>query len=82
MNILRGDFNVPFPGIEAEYTANVFFLLESACNELAKVSYQLQKRVSNGQLHGKNTTGARSMYSGFVYSRMLWGKYHNACITK
>jgi hypothetical protein len=64
-----------FSGSEAEFTPGVFFLLESACNELAKVSFQLQKRVSEGQLHGKNTAGARSLYSGFVYSRMLWGMF-------
>ena len=71
----RGDFKVMFPGSEAEFTAGVFFLLENACKELANVSYQLQRRVSDGQLHGKNTTGAKSLYSGFVHSRMLWGKF-------
>ena len=77
---LRGDFKVMFPGQEAEFTAGVFFLLENACNELARVSYQLQKRLSDGQLHGKNTTGARTLYSGFVYSRMLWGTLLNQWI--
>ena len=74
---LRGDFKVMFPGSEAEFTAGVFFLLENACRELATVSHNLQRRVSDGQLHGKNTSGSRSIYSGFVYSRMLWGK----CLT-
>jgi hypothetical protein len=59
-----------FPGSEAEFTAGVFFLLENACNELAKVSFHIQKRLSEGQLHG-----SRSIYSGFVYSRMLWGTF-------
>jgi hypothetical protein len=64
-----------FPGSEAEFTAGVFFLLESACNELAKISFHIQKRLFDGQLHGKNTAGSRSMYSGFVYSRILWGTF-------
>ena len=64
-----------FPGSDAEFTAGVFFLLESACNELARVSFQLRSRVSDVQLHGKNTAGARSMFSGFVYSRMLWSEF-------
>jgi hypothetical protein len=64
-----------FPGSEAEFTAGVFFLLENACKELAKISHHLQKRVSDGQLHGKSTAGSRSLYSGFVYSRMLWRTY-------
>jgi hypothetical protein len=64
-----------FPGSEAEFTAGVFFLLENACKELAVVSHNLQRRVSDGQLHGKNTAGGRSIYSGFVYSRMLWGTF-------
>ena len=76
----RGDFKVMFPGSEAEFTASVFFLLENACKELANVSYQLQKRVSDGQLHGKNTLGARSIYSEFVYTRMLWSKSALLCL--
>ena len=64
-----------FPGSEAEFTAGVFFLLENACKELATVSHNLRRRVSDGQLHGKNTAGARTLYSGFVYSRMLWSKF-------
>ena len=72
---LRGDFKVMFPGSEAKFTAGVFFLLENACKELANVSHQLQKRMSDRQLHGKNTLGSRMIYSNFVYTRMLWGKY-------
>ena len=51
--------------------ADVFFLLENACRELATVSHNLRRRVSDGQLH----TGAQSLYSGFVYSRMLWSMF-------
>lgn len=41
-----------FPESENEFSASVFFLLENACVELARVSYNLQKRV-DGQFHGK-----------------------------
>ena len=70
----RGDFSVMFPGAESEFNASVFYLLENACLELAKVSYNLQKRVADGQMHSKHT-GSRAIYYGFVYSRMLWGEY-------
>ena len=62
----RRDFAVQFG---SEESTSVFFLLQQACIQLAKVSHHIHQREVNTANQSK-----QFLYRGFVYNRFMWGE--------
>ena len=55
-----------------DFNTSIYFILESACLELARISYQ---RLADAQKIEGHQGGQKPFCQNFVYSRMLWSKF-------